>query len=313
MPNTLVHIAIQAPLSKTIWKDIGLQWVAIGCIIPDIPWIAQRILFQLPVIDRFWLRIYVAIQASLFFCLILAAILCLFSKTPKKIFFLLGFNATIHLLLDATQIKWANGVHLFGPFFWTPIRFDLFWPDHPGNYLLSLAGLFVFLFYWKKSVKKGLLLCIPQKTRLGLSLFLLFIYLIGPLFLLNLPIRDNYLHTKTLQGVSERSSKIIEFDRASYDPQDKSLRVFTGETFTLEGNLPPRKKDLSVSAKQVLSVQGQFLNPTTVDVKKYHLHGGYRDWASYLGLFLVVVLTGQSIWQNKQRACDGTSPKRTKN
>jgi len=51
MPNTLAHIAIQAPLTRLGMKEAPLQWIAVGCIIPDIPWIVQRIFTYLPGID----------------------------------------------------------------------------------------------------------------------------------------------------------------------------------------------------------------------------------------------------------------------
>ncbi|MBU1985662.1 MAG: hypothetical protein KJ846_00385, partial [Proteobacteria bacterium] len=124
MPNTLVHIGIQGPLNTLFGKGTNPQWMLLGCIIPDIPWILQRILNFIPGIDPYTLRLYSLNQASLFFCLFMAAALALSTRRSLHIFLLLSLNCLLHLLLDATQIKWANGVQLLVPFSWSMLRFD---------------------------------------------------------------------------------------------------------------------------------------------------------------------------------------------
>ncbi|HID02690.1 MAG TPA: hypothetical protein EYP18_05730, partial [Desulfobacterales bacterium] len=80
MPNTLVHIAIQTPLTRLGMKEAPLQWIAVGCIIPDIPWIVQRIFTYFPGIDTLNLRLYTVTQASLIYCLILSLALSMLTS-----------------------------------------------------------------------------------------------------------------------------------------------------------------------------------------------------------------------------------------
>ena len=184
MPNTLVHIGLQGPLTRIAISPLPLQWVALGCLIPDLPWISQRILRLLPMIDPFWLRIYAAIQASLFFSLLLCALFALLSKKPRSLFLLLAANATLHLAIDATQIKWANVVHFLAPLSWQAIRFDLFWPEHYSSYLGSGAGLLVLALFWKTTVRQDLDLALPKKSRLAAITLLLLSYSLGPFLFL---------------------------------------------------------------------------------------------------------------------------------
>ena len=73
MPNTLAHFGIQALASKAVDRRADIKWVAVGCILPDLSWITQRLIpFLVPGIDLLSLRVYCLIQASLFFCLLLS-------------------------------------------------------------------------------------------------------------------------------------------------------------------------------------------------------------------------------------------------
>ena len=44
MPNTLAHLGVQALVTRTLLPRAELRWIALGCVIPDLPWIAQRAL-----------------------------------------------------------------------------------------------------------------------------------------------------------------------------------------------------------------------------------------------------------------------------
>ena len=80
MPNTLVHLGVQSVSTKAVFKDADFKWIAIGCIIPDVPWIIQRIILVAQTgIDRFDLCQYVTVQASLFCCFILCGFMALFA------------------------------------------------------------------------------------------------------------------------------------------------------------------------------------------------------------------------------------------
>ena len=102
MPNTLAHLGVQGIATRSWLTKAELKWIFIGCIIPDLPWILQRLIWIcFPNIERYGLRLFAAIQSSLFFCLILSFALAAFAKRFWKVFIILFINSLLHLLLDA--------------------------------------------------------------------------------------------------------------------------------------------------------------------------------------------------------------------
>jgi hypothetical protein len=106
MPNTLAHIGLQTPLTKLGLKTAPLQWIALGCVIPDIPWILQRIFRLIPTLDPVSLRMYAVFQASLLSCCVLSLAFALLTRRTGFVFLVLSLNSLCHLLLDACQKKW---------------------------------------------------------------------------------------------------------------------------------------------------------------------------------------------------------------
>ena len=151
MPNTLAHVGVQVAISRALWRDAELRWISLGCVIPDLPWIAQRaITTLLPQIDPYEMRFYAVAQASLAVSLVACAGFALLSRRPRHLFLLLSVNAVLHLLLDALQTKWANGVHLFAPFSWTIWNAGWFWPESPWTWFLTALGLGAFAWLWRE-------------------------------------------------------------------------------------------------------------------------------------------------------------------
>ena len=293
LPNTLGHIGIQAPLSKLLFKKAELQWITIGCIIPDLPWITRRLLLHLQIIDPFVVDRYTTIQASFFFSTTLAVAFSLFSRNPLRVFLLLLFNCLLHLLLDAVQIKWGNGVLLFVPFSWHMTQFNLFWPEHPVSYFITGLGLLYLLFSWRKSIGNGVELSLPATIGKAVLPLLLLIYLIAPFFFFSQSESANIKYLTTLQNKEQRIGKNIEFDRVFYTPYEKSMKTFSQETILLTGQLPKQPS--------LLSIKGKFITINTIDVADVHIHTLYRDWASYLGLFLIITLWINTFYKQKNR------------
>jgi len=287
VPNTLVHIGIQGPLNSLFGKGASPQWMLLGCIIPDIPWILQRVLKFVPGIDPYTLRLYSLNQASLFFCLFMAAALALSTRRSLHIFLLLSLNCLLHLLLDATQIKWANGVQLLVPFSWSMLRFDWFWPEHISYYAATLAGLFFLAVNWRKIAATDLDIARPTAGKITIILCLLLFYGTGPfLFFKQALAADNHF-CRTLMSQSDRVGKNIELDRVPFFSETKSAKAFSGETFTLHGPLP--------DTSSLISAQGFFIAPNTIQVAQYHLHNQYRAMTTSLGLLLIAALWVQSL------------------
>lgn len=287
MPNTLCHILLQTPLHRAFFSNRGLLWVIIACLIPDIPWILLRGALALEVADPYALRLYAGVQASLFFCMMLSAALAQCSRRPAWIFLLLAANCLLHLLIDATQVKWANGVHLLAPFDWSPLQLHIFQPEHPLGVLMTVSGFIYLLWLWPKIAGQPAAPPAPRPAGLAVAALCLVVYLAGPLlFCRNLEQNDFY-YLQTLRERELRPGKQIEFDRVPYSASRRTVTLFSGESVALRGELP--------ASSGTLSVQGRFLTPGTVQVSRYQRHGRIRDPASVLGIFLICSLTAQTL------------------
>lgn len=276
MPNTLVHLCVQKPASRILIRDADFKWIALGCIIPDIPWVLQRIiLIALPGVNLIDLRIYVVIQASLFFCLFFCLALSLLSTSPGRIFLLLSLNSFLHLLLDALQTKWANGVHFFAPISWQVTNFSFFWPESRVTLILTLLGLGVMIIYGAKDWKKRVWITTKQKNWMAAAL-LIVAYFLFPFLMFHGPEKENNHYVATLRNTEERPGKYIEFDRVRFRSRDKTIYVFSGEKLYLHGNIP--QKDA------LLSLQGNFSGKKNIQVATFHVHSPLRDIASMIGL-----------------------------
>lgn len=291
MPNTLAHIGIQGPLHRLLFQGTSPLWMLLGCILPDIPWISQRILTHVPAIDLASLRLYSLNQASLFFCLFLAAAMALTTRSPLRIFLLLSLSSLLHLLIDATQIKWANGVHLLVPFSWSMLRLDWFWPEHLAYQAATLGGLVFLALSWRKIAATEPQFAPLQAGKTTIILCLLLFYGAGPfLFFQQALAADNHF-CRTLTGKEERIGKEIELDRVPFSHADKKVRPFTQEPLTLHGRLP--------ETSGLISVQGYFIAPDAIQVTEYHQHTHYRAMASYLGLLLIGAIWAHSLIRRK--------------
>lgn len=282
MPNTLVHLCVQTPASRLTIQDADFKWIALGCIIPDIPWIMQRIItFAIPGINILDLRIYSIIQASLFFSLILSLAFSLVTDRPVRIFILLAFNVTLHLFLDALQIKWGNGVHFLVPFSWRMTNVSLFWPEGSFILVLSLAGLGVLIFFglkeWCRAIRWA-----TRKSSYALAVVLLIGYIALPFALFDGPVEENNHYVATLNGKEQRVGKKIEIDRGQYSDSDQTIYVVSGEKLVLRGDVPHEDA--------LLSVRGYFLDNGTVQATAIHVHSKFRDLASIAGLAGILLI-----------------------
>lgn len=287
LPNTLCHIALQTPLHKAFFSNNGLLWLFIACIIPDIPWIVLRGGLTLTVVDPFALRLYTSVQASLLFCLILAAALCQCSRQPARTFLLLAANCLFHLLLDATQVKWGNGVHVLLPFTWASLQLNLFEPEQPLGIVISVCGLGVLLWAWPKITRQQVRPAAITFGKITAFVLCLAMYLTGPLLLLDPLERSGFYYIHTLRDRAARPGKYVELDRIPYTGQQRTATLFNGETIALRGDMPDQSA--------IVSLQGRFLTADTVQVMHYKQHGRTRDLASMLGIFLACVLILQTL------------------
>jgi len=299
MPNTLVHLCIQTPASRLLFRSADFKWIGLGCIIPDIPWILQRIIaFALPGIDLIDLRIYAVIQASLFFCLLFSLALSLLTVYPGRIFLLLSFNALAHLLLDALQTKWANDVHLFAPFSWRATGFSSVWPEHLLIYGLSAIGFGVLIVAGRRDWKKNVRLT-TNRIQWGTAVLLITGYFLLPFPMFPGPERENTHYIATLRNTEKREGRGIEIDRGRFRSSDNTIQVFSGERLRLHGKIPERDA--------LLSIRGSFIDNKNIRVAAFHRHSRSRDLASLVALFGVLCIWLLAILKKKVTFTDRVS------
>lgn len=290
LPNTLCHIALQAPLGRTVFGNDRLLFILIACIIPDLPWILLKCLLPLDCFDPYDLRLYCTAQASLLFCLVFSAALAACCRQSGTIFLVLGSNCLFHLLLDGLEIKWGNGVHLVAPWSWTMMQFGLVWPEHPAILFSSLAGLLylLYLLYNRGNDRDCTMrLHLPGKAKTAVAVFFLFCYILAPLFFLEQMEKADTYNIHTLRMQDERPGKPLAFDRVHYFSQQQTLQTFAGERIIIIGSQP--------ASSGRVSFRGLFLTPTSFLSTQHHFHRDGRDFATFIGLFLTCTLLLQSL------------------
>ncbi len=286
MPNTLAHFGIQGVVSGALFRNADAKWVFLGCVIPDVPWILQRVVRTVVNgVDPYDLRLYAIAQASFVGCLFLCGVFSAVSDKPRKVFTILTLNVLLHLLLDALQTKWANGVHLFAPVSWELVNFGLFWPESLVTYLLTAFGLGYVAWVWRDTIVQPPALSAPSLRKGLLVLSLLVVYFALPMALLNGPEAADNHFVQTLREREARTGRFVEFDRNLYlkQPARDVLRTLAGEERRVLGH------HLDHSA--MVSIQARFIDPQTIEISELHEHARwFRDGATYTGLVLLSTL-----------------------
>lgn len=284
MPNTLVHFAAQGAASRGAWPRLDARWIYLGCLLPDVPWILRRAVVGLGLpADVFDLRLYTMALASLAGTLLLCAALATVTAAARLIFVVLGTNALLHLLLDATEVKFGNGVHLAAPFSWRMTTFNLLPEESVAYAILTFLGLL--LVGWEMArPRPGLVGLVLRPWRLAASAVLLTAYLAFPLpFLGAIEASDSY-SVKTLHEVDARAGRTVRLDRTAFlvTPGGAVVHLWTGEDVRATGELPARDA--------IVSVEGTFLARDVLRVDRLFVHRQNRDWPSYVALVLLAVL-----------------------
>jgi hypothetical protein len=283
MPNTLAHLGAQGLATRPLIRAADPKWVYAGCVVPDLPWILQRAAHAVaPGLDPYALRLYATAQSSLAVSLLLCAALAAFSALPRRIFAVLALNSLLHLVLDACETKWANGVHLFAPFSWELLNFGFFWPESLPTYLITALGPIVFAYAWWRRPGKPVGLSFEANRRTLAGAVLLAAYFAAPLALLSGPARADNHSVRTLRERAERPGRPVAFDRNQYvDHEGGDLLVsFAGEELSVQGT--------TLDRSAVVSARGAFLDEDPVLVRELHDHAGWpREILSYAGLTLV--------------------------
>jgi hypothetical protein len=292
MPNTLAHLGTQAALTRAGWRRAPLLWAYLGGVLPDLPWILQRLVrTAAPGLDPAQLRLYFVAQASLVGCLVLAGAAAALAQRWRPVLALLAAGAVLHLLLDAIEIKWAHGVLLLAPFDWSQWQLGWFWSESwPGLVWTLLAAVWV-AWTWREAWREdpGIVLSL---RRLSSSAALIALWLLLPLALMPGAWRGDVHDVRTLREVAQRPGRPVELYRADVHerPGPDLVETLESELLTLEG--------LEVEGEQEVSIRGRFIDETTIRVDQWFVHPeGWRDLGSYLGLAVVALLWGRVAWR----------------
>jgi hypothetical protein len=250
MPNTLVHFAAQGAASRGAWPRLDARWIYLGCLLPDVPWILRRAV----------VGIGLPVDA------------------------VLGTNTLLHLLLDATELKFGNGVHLAAPVSWRMTSFELL-PGESAVYLaLAVAGLL--LVGWEiarpRPARVGIVL---RPSRLAASVALLAAYLAFPIPFLGAIQASGSYSVETLREVDARAGRTVRLDRTLFEasPAGGVVHLWTGERVRATGSAVPDRS-------ATVSLEGTFLAPDVLRVDRVFVHRRNRDWPSYVALALLLAL-----------------------
>lgn len=286
MPNTLCHFGTQLPFFALSTQTSRPLWVVIACIIPDLPWMAVKLLVPLRFVDPYQLRLYCTGQASLFCCLLLAAALACCTAHRLQVFTVLAVNCLLHLLLDTVEIKWGNGVHLFLPFSTRMLQGDVLWPEHSLILVFSGLGLALLLVLARKPPPRPIA-ALPEKKWALTAVLLLTCYLGAPLALMSPLERADAYFLHTLGNIEQRTGKTMAFDRVHFFADSSTLRTFAGEHIVVTGKVP--------QASGRVSFRGRFQSPGLFQSEEHHYHRDGRDLATLIGLFMACALLAQSV------------------
>lgn len=308
MPNTLIHLGLQGAAARAAWRGADLAWVYLGCLIPDLPWIARRaVLASAPPADPLALQVASGVQSSLAFCLLLAGAIALVASKPARTFALLAAMSLLHLLLDAAEIKWANGIHLLAPLDWRLTNYGVVWPDHP--LVLGLTGVCagIVVLSWRSALRSPAAAeAAPGPTagaralRWTAAAALLAAYVLAAPRLVPAAVAADTYFAGTLREVASRPGRAIAMDRAPCVPAGEGavrLTAANGETMDATG--------FTLERPALVSVEGRFETPGRLRVERWHVHAaGSRDLASAagvgaVGLIWLVRLVGA--WRDRRR------------
>jgi len=281
MPNTLAHFGVQGVASRLVFRDADPKWIYAGCIVPDAPWIVRRAVIGLvPGVDPIDVTVYAAVQASFGISLALCAGLAFLSRRPRLIAPLLAFNVLLHLLVDALQTKWGNGVLLFAPFSWEVWNAGLFWPEEWPTYALTIFGAAWVAWAWVRRAGRPVALARPRPGRLLAAVAALALYALLPLAHMD----DVEQAESNSLGELRRpeAGDAVAFDRLSYEKRDDGdyIETWADKDFRVVGG-----ERLDHSAQ--VSFKGRLRAEDSIVLHALHDHGPLsRNYFSYLGLAL---------------------------
>lgn len=282
MPHTLAHIGAQTFGTRALVRPSDGVWILAACAVPDLPWVLQRVVQASGIGDPYALRLYATAQATLLCSLVLCAGIASLARDARRAFAVLALGALLHLLLDATQHKFGNGVHLLAPLSWDLLHLDLYPPESVVTLALTVLGAVAVFRLWREPVARPFRW---TRRRVLLAGAWTLAWLLLPLALAGGPERSDAHSTRTLRDVPQRPGREVFFDRSRYilGPEGHVLRTWAGEEVRLVG-----PATAALGERGLVSVHGRFVDAHTLSPLALREHpAGVRDAASALGLLVI--------------------------
>jgi hypothetical protein len=151
LPSLMVHYGTTLLAGWPVRHQSVTTALLLGATWPDVPWMALRVLdLWSPDELRIPLRLYAQAFHTPLMCLWGGLIFACFMQRPRPQALAFIGAAWFHLVLDAFQTRYGNGVALLYPFSWRVYDFELFWPDGTiGLILLAMSTAVVLHAFWK--------------------------------------------------------------------------------------------------------------------------------------------------------------------
>jgi len=255
--------------------------VLAGCLIPDMPWILQRLAVASGLISpSARSSAYFIAQASFLFCVVGSLAIGAIHRLWLPAAAIASFGCAIHLLLDSLQDKWGNGVNFFAPFDWSLQSFGVLGVETALVATASLVGVIPFLATRRIKDDAGALDF--TGTRLGVFIAAIAVYLVAPTLLVSDVIEANVRNLRTLSSPDGRAGKALELDReeVSITADASYISTHAGETLTVASAPYPLTEGQ-------YSVRGRFISDDAVSLEQIRRESEYRDVASVVGLVMM--------------------------
>ncbi|MEM6702249.1 MAG: hypothetical protein AAF690_06060 [Acidobacteriota bacterium] len=285
MPSTLTHVALQTPFFVGVFGRTAWPWALLGCALPDVGWILQR------AFKGFWrgeqeifydVRLAAVAWSSLLATLVLSCAVAVWARRVGRALLLLGLGALIHLALDASQLRWGNGVHFALPLHWEAWAPGFVPPDHGLSHALALVGLGGLALRARPSSWNEELVVDGRRALTSLSLLAL--YLVLPLSLQGGLAAADVHSIQTLRSAG-RTGREVELYRAHYFParDGESAHVLTLVSEPLEV-----AAGFELRERARVSMRARFVSERSIEVVEAHVHpNSRRSTLSIAGLAIV--------------------------
>jgi len=276
MPDLLSHFGAGYLVSRWSVRRSDVPLILGGSLLPDVGWIARRALHGLFSTDSIALSVWLIPWHTPWVLLLGCATLALICRTPVRAFSILYGVSWVHLLLDASQTRFGNGVLFLYPLSMRETSWHLFWPESPVNHALAI-GSFILLLGLLFGLVDGPLTVgwAPSRASEGgqpsrrRRLFLSLIFVLAAVATVSLTrarlVEENVFNLRFVTDPSAFEGRRIALDRSLVvGDAPPRLRTFNGRQFLLTG-------DLDVNPGDTISLEGTY-GGGRIAVQRYHKH-----------------------------------------